>query len=397
MRRVLVINQFALPRTEGGGTRHVDLFGRLDGWETLIVAGNRNHYTQERFRSSDPHFRLLPVPAQSGGALQRLLSWLAFSVQAFAVTVRDRELDLVYGSSPQPFAALAGLAAARLRRVPFVLEIRDLWPESMVSAGRLEKNSLSYRVFARLERLLVTGAARIVCVTDGWEGHLAELGVAADRLVVVPNGTEPADFQVSVPRSELRELHGVRGFTAVFAGAHGPKDGIDAILDAAKSLPHINFLLVGSGSSKPEAVQRVQREGVGNVEFRTPVPKVELPGLLRACDVGVHAVSPLSVFDKGMSPNKLFDYMAAGLPVVSNAATALARVVADHECGRVGSPSQLAACLEAVHDASDQQREAWGAAAVQLLTERFSRGSAARVLSGALEAVVDNQNLERVT
>ena len=396
MRRVVVLNQFALPRTEGGGTRHIDLFSRLKGWETLIVAGNRNHYTQERFSSSDPRFRLLAVPAQSGGSLPRILGWLVFGARALAVTMRNTRVDLVYGSSPQPFAALAGLIAARLRRVPFVLEVRDLWPESMVSAGRLRRNSITYRVLARLERLLVTEAARIVCVTDGWEDHFADLGVAGDRLVLVPNGTEPSDFQVSLSRSELRRVHGVRGFTAVFAGAHGPKDGIDAILDAAKQLPQIHFLLVGSGSSKSDAVLRVEREGLENVEFRTPVPKVELPGLLRACDVGVHAVSPLSVFDKGMSPNKLFDYMAAGLPIVSNAATALARVVRDRECGRVGSSNQLAACLEAVHDASDPQREAWGSAAARILVERFSRAAAAEVLSEVLDSVVEDKSLERV-
>lgn len=395
MRSVLVINQFALPRTESGGTRHVDLFSRLEGWDATILAGNRNHYTQARFVTGDHRFRLLKVPPQSGGAVPRLFGWLVFGLQAFVVTLRS-QADLVYGSSPQPFAALAGLAAARLQRIPFVLEVRDLWPESIVSAGRLDGQGMTYRLFAGLERLLVTQAERIVCVTDGWEDHFLQLGVPGDRLVVVPNGTDPEDFRVPQTRDQLRRMHGVHGFTAVFAGAHGPKDGIDLVVDAAAQLPQVRFLLVGAGVSKPAAEARARREGFANLEFRDPVPKEDLPGLLRACDVGLHAVSPLAVFDKGMSPNKLFDYMAAGLPVVSNAAAGLDRVVRDHECGRVGTASELAACLLAVHDASAQQREAWSQQSVRTVSERYSRTAAARELTRALEAVADSHALQRV-
>ena len=396
MRHVIVINQFALPRTEGGGTRHADLFSRVQGWRTTILAGNRNHYTQDRFRTRDPYFRLVRVPRQSGGAVARLLGWVAFSLQACVVALRS-PADLVYGSSPQPFAALAGLVAARLRRIPFVLEVRDLWPESVISAGRLAGGGLTYRFFAALERLLVTRAERIVCVTDGWEDHFARLGVPADRLVVVPNGTDPDDFKVPQTRDQLREEQGIEGFTAVFAGAHGPKDGIDLVVDAARQLPEIRFVLVGSGVGKAAAQARVRTEGISNVQFRDPVPKDQLPRLLRACDVGLHAVSPLTVFEKGMSPNKLFDYMAAGLPVVSNAAVALDRVVRDHECGRIGTSLELASCLRAVSEASPEQRAAWSEQSVRTVAGRFSRAAAAAELAATLDAVVTGRRAERLS
>ncbi len=396
MKHVLVVNQFALPRSEAGGTRHIDLFSRLEQWRPLIVAGDRNHYSQNRYSTQDDRFRLLRVPRQSGGASGRLVGWIAFGIQAFTVCVTRRRVDLVLGSSPQPFAALAALAAARVRRRPFVLEVRDLWPASMVSAGRLSEGGLVHRLFLRLERLLARNARVVVCVTEGWEEHFEHLGVQRNRLVVVPNGTEPSDFIVDAPREELVLRYVRPGFTAVFAGAHGPKDGLDLIIDAARRLPQVNFLLVGSGPAKSEAAERARQEQLPNLEFREPVPKTELPALLRACDVGIHAVAPLSVFDHGMSPNKLFDYMAAELPVVSNAAGPLRRVLRDQECGRIGGPTDLADCVAAVYEASAEQRQVWGRRSGEILRERFSRRTAASLLGQTLDRAINSKTVAGV-
>ncbi len=386
MKHVVVVNQFALPRTEAGGTRHIDLFSRLEGWTPLIVAANRNHYSQMRYATDDPRFRLLRVPRQAGRASARLVGWMIFGFQAFAVCVARRQADLFFGSSPQPFAALAAMVAARVRRRPFVLEVRDLWPESIVAAGRLTEGSLVHQIFCALERLLARSAVSIVCVTDGWQEHFTRLGVPADRLVVVPNGTEPSDFVLTQSRQELRNLYSINGFTAVFAGAHGPMNAIDLILDTAQAMPDVNFLLVGSGPAKEGHVRRARQEGLSNVDFRDPMPKQEMAGLLRACDVGMHTIAPLAVLDQGMSPNKLFDYMAAELPIVSNAVTGLTRVVRDGECGRIGASDELTDCLRDVRAASPDQRATWGSRAGSIIGERFSRQAAAAVLKAALDA-----------
>ena len=385
MKHVVVLNQFALPRTEGGGTRHIDLFSRVEGWEPLIVAGNRNHYSQNTFSTEDRRFALATVPRQAGGTAARLLGWILFSVQAFAITVTRRRLDLVYGSSPHLLTPLAGLLAARMRRVPFVLEVRDLWPESIVAAGRMRRGSAAHRTFLTLERYIAMHSAAIICVTGGWEQHFAALRVRADRIVVIPNGAEVADFQVSESREELRAALRITGFTAVFAGAHGPKDGIDLILDAAARLLDLNFILIGDGPVKPAAVARARREGLTNVEFRDPVPKQDLARLLRAVDVGIHAVTPYSVFTYGLSPNKIFDYMAAGLPIVSNAAPAISQILTDGECGRVAGSDELSQCLESVRQASDGQLHAWASRATTIVAERFSRTFAAGQLTAALD------------
>jgi glycosyltransferase involved in cell wall biosynthesis len=382
---VLVLNQFALPRDQGGGTRHADLFSRLERWRPVIVAGNRNHYTQQRFTTADESFRLVGVPAADGGARKRLLAWLAYILRAAITALREPDLRAVVASSPHLLAPVLGVGLARIRRIPFILEIRDLWPESLVAAGAVRSGSALHKLLALVERQLVQRADSIITVTSGWEKHFEDLG-ALDRVTVIPNGAELSDFAVSDSRESLRDRYGIRGFTAIFAGAHGPKDGLQYILEAAHECPDVNFLLVGDGPSKREIIAYTKAQGLLNIEFRPPVPKEQLPSLLAACDVGVHAVTPLSVFDHGMSPNKLFDYLASGLPVASNAKHALSSFIADDQCGRLGESTDLASCIRAVESADDRTRERWKHEAFRLMSSRFSRTASAEKLEAILES-----------
>lgn len=385
MKKVLVLNQFALPRDQGGGTRHADLFSRLSGWKPTIVAGNRNHYSQQVFETADQSFRLVKVPEQDGGARQRLYSWLSYCRQASILGLRTRP-DVVYASSPHLLAPLTGWMLARATRKPYVLEVRDLWPESFVAAGLLREHSSVHKALMLLEKFLVRRADEIVVVTGGWESHFRALGADMARYTVVPNGTEPYDLHMSAAEREtLRSQLGIHGVTAVFAGAHGPKDGIDLILDAATKCPEINFLLLGSGPVKKAAQERATSDGLTNVVFRDPVAKDELPRILAACDIGIHAVSPLPVFKLGMSPNKLFDYMAAGLPIVSNAGESVRALVGDGAVGYVGESDALVDSLRAITRASSQERRDFAARGKSLISDRFSRARAAEILGSVLD------------
>jgi glycosyltransferase involved in cell wall biosynthesis len=324
---VLVLNQFALPRTEGGGTRHVELFGRLRGWTSLIVAGNRNNYTRQRFVHRSEGFVTVPVTDYAGNGPSRILNWLSYVVGALRKGFGQRHVDAVYASSPHLLTPLAGWLVARLRRVPFVVEIRDLWPRSLVEFGFLRPGSALHRVLTWLEGFFYRAADRIVVVTTGWEDHFASFGVPAEKVVVVSNGAEPADFVPTVDRAAARAALGVDGLVLVFAGAHGPKDGLDVVLDAAAHLPDCTFLLVGDGLDKERLRQRARDEVLTNVRFLDPRPKAELGDLLVACDIGLHIVAPVELFQQAMSPNKLYDYMAAGLPVISNAGGAMEQLL----------------------------------------------------------------------
>lgn len=387
MKTVVVLNQFALPRTQGGGTRHIDLFGRLTHWSPTIIAGNRNHYTQQTYATDDPRFVLVGVPPQRGPVRQRALGWLRYDAAALVKGLRLGHIDVVYASTPHLLAPIAGAALARLKGCPLVVEVRDLWPQAIASAGIVSETGRLYRALTRLERWVYHRADRLVVVTGGWESHLTALGVDPHDVTVIPNGTETTEFAVDATRESLRAALGFTGFTAVFAGAHGPKDGIDLILDAARDCPDISVVLIGDGPVKEAAQRRAEVEGLDNIRFVDPVSKNDLPAVLRAADVGIHAVTPLPVLDKGMSPNKLFDYLAAGLPLVSNAQAALASIVSDGEVGAIGGPDSLSDGLRAVFAASEGQRRAWAARGQELIAARFSRAEAARHLEALLDDI----------
>lgn len=386
MKNVLVLNQFALPRTEGGGTRHYDLFSRLGSWSPRIVAGNRNHYTQQVYSTDEPLFHLVDLPAgSSGGGVSRVRGWLRYCAGAVRAGLGAKKLDLVYASTPHLLSPVAGWVVSRARRVPLVVEVRDLWPETFVAAGALREGSLPHKALSALERWIMRRAERIVLVTEGWEQHFADMGIPASRLVVVPNGTEVDDFRVETPKDELRAQWGLTRTTVVFSGAHGTQNAIPSIVEAATELPELDFLFVGDGPAKAAAIRQVDDLGLTNVTFRAPVPKSELPSLLAACDIGLHTLTPLALFEQGISPNKVFDYMAAGLPLVSNSGTALHRIMSTDECGRLGDAEHLVECLRAVAEADEAARRAWGERARQIVQEKHSRSAAAARLETLLD------------
>lgn len=393
--RVVVLNQFALPSRQGGFTRNEDLFSRIDDVDYRIIAGDRHHYTQETYTSSDPKFTLVGVPRSGASLRERLVPWLTYSAKAFFATLRERDVDAVFASSPHLITPVVGLVAARLKRAAFVLEVRDHWPDSLVSAGILTEESLVYRLLKQIEIRLVQSADVVVGVSPAWKEYFAVLGLEPERYWGVPNGSQAELFEIADDREVLRHELGISGFTAIYAGAHGTVNDIDGILDAAVALPDVNFLLVGDGTEKEAAIDRAAREGLSNVEFRDWVPKSELPRLLAACDVGLHSILPLEVLDRGMSPNKLFDYLAAGLPVVSNAAGPLAGVLARDECGALGETDDLDKCLATVRDADDSMRARWRERARELLSGRYSRTVAASMLSTAIAEAIERHDRRR--
>ena len=390
--RVLVLNHFALPRSEGGGTRHVELFSRLSAWSHLIVAGNRNNNTQARFASDSPDFVTVPVPSYASNGLGRVLNWLVYAAGALVVGLRQRGVTVVYASSPHLLTPLAGWALAKVHRAPLVLEVRDLWPRSMVELGYLAEGSRLHRVLVRLERFLYRRADRIVAVATGWEDHFASFGVPAGTVEVVTNGAEPADLAPSVSRDKARAQLGVDGFVAVYAGAHGPANGLDQILDVAARLTDTTFVLVGDGLDKARLVARARADGLDNVRFLDPVPKRDLGNVFVGCDVGLHTLAQADLFKEAMSPNKLYDYMAAGLPVITNVGGGLERRLVDAGCAVPGSApdgetgsAALGDAIQGLRDRSADERETMGHRARDYVERHASR----TVMAARLEKVLD--------
>jgi len=249
---------------------------------------------------------------------------------SFVFGLRAPRPAVVWGSSPQLTAALAALAVATVRRRPFILEVRDVWPHILLEAGMITEAAATYRALKVLERLLYRNADAIVILAQGSATYITDEGVASDKLVFVPNGADPDDFKVKESRASLRREFGFDQLTVVYAGAHGPANGLNLVLDAAEKLQsemEVTFVLVGNGAIKRSLQADAARRGLMNIKFFDPIPKAEIPRIYAACDIGLHCLADMELFKSAVSPNKLYDYMAAGLPVITNTSGEVASIV----------------------------------------------------------------------
>lgn len=388
-RRVLVLNHFAVPRAAPGGTRHVELFGRLDDWEAVILASNRNLLTRTVAARGEGVRSVWTTPYSPGGA-SRILNWASYAIAAFAVGL-GQPTDLVYASSPHLLAGLSGWGLSRLKGVPLIVEVRDLWPQVLVDMGQLEVRSPLFRLLKWLERFLYRQAAAVVILAEGNRAAVVTDGADPDRVVFLPNSAEPSDFDVQEERAALRARFGMNGLVFLYAGAHGQANGLSLVLDAAAELQHthpdIRFWLVGDGLVKQRLVDDAARRGLHNIVFWDPVAKQDMPVLLAASDVGLHVLADVPLFRHGVSPNKLFDYMAAGRPVLTNTPGEVADLVAAAGAGLAVEPTGLArgACVLAEMDPGE--RAAKGAAGRAFMKAYRSRTVICRDLDALLNWV----------
>lgn len=375
-RRVLVLNHFAAPRGEAGGTRHVELFSRLEGWDHLIIASNLNPQTGRRVGDSDG-FVTVPVIGYSSNGISRILNWVSYAVTATLCGLRVGRVDVVYGSSPHLLAALAAWVLSVLKRAPFVLEVRDLWPKVLVDMNHMSESSPIYRALTVLEEFLYARARTIVIMAEGSRTELVARGVDEDKIVYIPNGADPEDFVPSAPRDELRARYGFDRLTAVYAGAHGPANGLDLLLDGAAKTADVDVVLVGGGVLKDSLRADAERRGLTNVRFMDPIAKDEIPDLLAAADIGVHVLADVELFRSAVSPNKVFDYMAAGLPTLTNCPGLVSDLVAEAGAGVPVPPTGLGQGLRQMADLSDAERAALGASATAWISAHQSRSAMA--------------------
>jgi len=310
------------------------------------------------------------------GVLRRLGVFAKFAFGSIGVAMRE-PADVVFATTTPLTAGIPGIFARWLKRKPFVFEVRDLWPELPRALGM--RNPVLLFAMSALEWASYRSADRLVGLSPGIVEGIARRGVPKDRISMVPNGCDLDMFEHS---ETAWRPEGVRDdqMLAVFSGTHGAANGLDAVLDAAAVLKtrgrdDIRIAFVGQGREKPRLVERATSEGLDAVLFLDPVPKTALSGLLAGADLGLQCLRNVPAFYYGTSPNKFFDYIAAGLPVLNNYPGWLAGLIAEHDCGFAVPPEDPEAFADALIAAADD-RDALrnkGERALGLARESFDR------------------------
>lgn len=404
MKQVWFLNHYAQEPGGAGGTRHFHLAKHLNayGWKATVIAASVDHGTGRQRLVGRQTTRLdtingvpflwVSTPTYAGNAGGRVKNMLAYS---FRVLLKGTTLSLpkpnvVVGSSVHPFAAVAGALLARRHRVPFVFEVRDLWPQTLIDMRRLKEKSLVTWALRKLELYLYRRADKtIVLLPQAWK-YIVPLGIPQDRVVWIPNGVDLSLFPEPSPAKPSDK------FTLMYFGAHGGANGLDNVLRAMRELQHmpdaghICLRLIGDGPLKPKLVQMAHEWGLKNVTFEAPVPKSQIPKLALQADTFVFNLIDAPVFRYGISSNKLFDFMAAGRPIIFSC-DASNNPIADAQAGLTvppGQPQTLAKAIIRVAALPAEDRYLMGNAGREYVEKNHRFDLLAKRLADTLDAVV---------
>lgn len=311
--------------------------GRRDG----VVEGITVIEFDLSYHNSDRFFR-------------RALTFARFAFRSIVVALTE-PTDIVFATSTPLTVALPGIVARWFRRKPFVFEVRDLWPE-LPREMKAITNPAALAALSILEWTAYKSAHRLIGLSPGIVKGIARHNIVAENIAMIPNGCDTELFGNNI---QPWRPDGVSpdDFLAVFAGTHGQANGLDAVIDAAVELKRrgirgIKLLLIGQGMEKHRLVARADAQGVGEyVKFMDPVPKTRLTGLLAGADLGLQILANIPAFYYGTSPNKFFDYLAAGLPVLTNYPGWVADLVLENAAGVAAGPENASAFADALVEA----------------------------------------------
>ncbi len=336
---------------------------------------------------------LLPFPNRK--AYERMLNYGSFCISAASTGVFVSRPDVVIATSPQLLVGLSGCWLARVKRVPFVFEVRDLWPESLVAVGMGDPNSFLHRGLGKIAGFLYRRCDRVVVVTPAFKDHLIKhWQVPSEKISVVENGVDTGLFSPGAPDQELQRALGAEGkFVACYIGTMGMAHGLETLVEAAARLrdsaPQVLFLLVGEGAEKDRIISLVRSRGLTNVHFVDQQPREKIPAYIRASDVCLVLLKKTELF-KTVIPTKMLEFMACARPVILGVDGQARKIVDEAQAGLFMEPENPDALAQAIlHLAADSElRESMGSNGARHILLHFSRQQKAKDYLAVLGSVV---------
>lgn len=318
-----------------------------------VYAGYRNRWRQEEIIEGIRVVRVWTYITANEGRIRRSLDYLSFMITGTIAGMTIRRPEIVVGTSPQFFTVCAAYLVSRLRRRPFVFELRDLWPESIQAVGAIRESRI-LRWLERLELFLYRKAAAVVAVTQSFKANLVARGIEASSISVITNGVDLSRYAPRPKDLDLIRQLGLEGrFVTGYVGTHGMAHGLETVLDAADRigrLPNANrfaFLLLGDGARKNELKQEAARRQLGNIIFLDTVAKDEVTRYWSLLDAAIIHLRKAPLFET-VIPSKLFECIGMGIPVLHGVEGESAEIVRQSRvglCFESGNAEMLARAL----------------------------------------------------
>ena len=342
---------------------------------------------------------LLPKPNRR--PIERILNYTSFSLSSSITGTFLSKPDVIIGTSPQLLVGLTGWWLSQAKSAPFVLEVRDLWPESLAASGVGREGSMTTKLVGRLARFLYEHSHHVVVVTPAFkERLLADWNVPSEKCSIVNNGVETELFSPGGDAHEQKDSLGVGDkFVVSYVGTLGLAHGLATILEAAERMcdshPDILFMLIGEGAEREQLENQAKSKGLRNVSFVSQQPRSEIPRYIQASDVCLVLLRKADTF-RTVIPTKMLEFMSCGRPVILGVDGQAREIIEDAQAGLFIEPENTDALVQRIDQLHRDRglREALGSGGRKYIVERLSRQSTAKRYIEVLESVVSTHKAE---
>lgn len=405
--RILFLTENYPPETNAAATRVYEraVYWARWGHEVTVITsapnfpqgklfpGYANRWRQRERADGIEVLRVKTFIARNEGVVLRTLDFLSFMANGYLAGLFERRPDVVVATSPQFFTAIAGWAIGACRRIPFVFELGDLWPRSILAVGAL-RNGAAIAALERLELFLYRRARKVIALTQAFKDDLTRRGIRPDKITVIRNGVDLPRYAPRPRDAVLARAWGLAdAFVIGYLGTHGMAHDLSRVLDAAALLrpsPTPRFLFVGAGAERERLIIEAKRRGLDNVVFQPMQPKETISRVWSLCDVALVHLKDAPAFAE-VIPSKIFEAMAMGLPILLASPDGEARTVLEESGAGLwvpaGDPEALAAAIRRLADDEGLRRRL--ASASLAAAPRHSRERQARAVLEALAAAKD--------
>lgn len=363
--KVLYLHQYFCTPTQAGGLRSYEMAQHLinRGHEVTMVCAERGlklpaTKNKRITRGVVDGIEVIAVEApnnETNSLVQRAKSFLSFSWQCVKIAFKE-DYDVLFATSTPLTIGIPGILVKLLKRKRFIFEVRDLWPELPKALG--VTNPIWIWGMSALEWLSYHTADGCIGLSPGICEGVKGRSQKNKPIVMVPNGCDLDIFKPSMKTTLNLDGIDKKDKVAIFTGTHGIANGLDAVLDAAKIVSEkgrrdIKFVFIGTGTMKEGLMKRVQNESITNCLFFKPIPMVQIASVTASATIGLMVLKNVPAFYYGTSPNKFFDYISSGLPVINNYPGWLADMIKNNKCGVVVEPDNAQAFADAIIDMVD--------------------------------------------
>lgn len=384
-KKVWIMNHYAITPNMGGITRHYDFAEELvkRGHDVTVFASSFDHKLRvetiegnEKYKEeylNGVRFVWLRTTPYKKNDIKRAMNILSFASRLYSIGSKLGDPDVVIASSFHPLTCIAGYFLAKKKKARYIAEIRDIWPQSAIDMGAIKEGGIIAKLLRKIEMFIYKRAKKIVLPLPGAVDYMKSVGVEEDKIVYLPNGVvvERYDEILNKPDEnerirDIAEEHKGK-FKALYLGALGQANGVHSLIEAArilseKSYSNIDILIVGDGPEKERLVEMSEKYNLKNVSFYSPVKKYEVPLLLREVDCPIAIMRDMEVFKYGISPNKLFDYLCSGKPIIFTGKV-LNDIVKDADAGisiPPEKPEELAESIVKIYNMTEEERRKLG-------------------------------------